>query len=506
MSALDIPKLYRTARNRFTVRDDRTGQLLGHALLLPGVLVENVNVKLVPWFEDDLLVDDPDLAVKEKIDTGEDEEEVSELDITESSSISSLGSACQINPVTVVTAAGKDTFKLQGDQTPATNYCSKEVTKCRDLENNNTINSVKEVKEPPHERINEIIDNYGKEKAKDQKLNCVTYQDLEKESEHNPWNNEGMYDRFIDVVEESKFDEGGIQRNRRYWRVRCILCADGKIHSYPNIGRHIEKMHEPCITCEICGAEFTMKRNLARHRIRAHKERASDGCSKNAGNLSPLKLSSKTRSFKSITPVIASEQKRKPNFVGSKPTDKKKEEPLKKSSINGAISNSDLRISRAREVEVKTLKNTDVNIHPINNELQSSGSNCRNGEKSSSSGEGSSKVGAVRDKKLPCHVVAPHSGDKDDDLLPVTMISDHDKNISIKIGLRKDVKMKKAMKKFASRFDTDYKQLSFVGKKTETNIEFTLTGNELVEDMKGGSVKVLGIISDHRKRKNIEEI
>ena len=99
MSALDIPKLYRTARNRFTVRDDRTGQLLGHALLLPGVLVENVNVKLVPWFEDDLLVDDPDLAVKEKIDTGEDEEEVSELDITESSSISSLASACQINPV-----------------------------------------------------------------------------------------------------------------------------------------------------------------------------------------------------------------------------------------------------------------------------------------------------------------------------------------------------------------------------------------------------------------------
>ena len=495
MSALDIPKLYRTARKQFTVRDDRTGQLLGYALLIPGVLVENV--KLVPWLEDDLLVDDPELAVQDKTGAGEDEE-VSELDITESSSISSLSN---LSKPTAMTHAGQNSLKLQEDETPVINICSEEVvTKCHDLVNNNTINSIKEVKELPHERI-DVIDSHVKENAEVQKLNSVTYQDLEEESEFNAWNNVGMYDKFVDVVEESKFDEGGMPRRRKSWRVRCVLCADEKIYYYESMRSHIESVHEPCITCEICGAEFSTRKNLTRHKFRAHKERASDGGSINVRNLSPSKLSSKTIPFNSSKPVIASDQmKRKSNSVGTKQTGEKKQEPSKKTSMNPAASNSDSRILQAYKEEVKTLKNTDNNVHtPDYKELQRSGSNCSNGGNRCSNGEGSFKDGAVRDIKLP----APPPGadkDDDDDLLPVIMISDFDKNIRIKMGLKKDVKVKKAMKKFASRFNADYKKLSFVFEKTETNIEFTLTGNELVDDMKGGCIKVIGIISDHRKK------
>ena len=166
-----------------------------------------------------------------------------------------------------------------------------------------------------------------------------------------------------------------------------------------------------------------------------------------------------------------------------------------------AASNSDSRILQVSEVEVKTKRIPEVNVRqPAFYEPKSSDSACSTGGKTcSSGGEGSSEVGLLRARNHPCHVVAPSTGDKDGDLLPVIMINDSDKNMKIKMGLKKDVRMRKAMKKFASRFDADYKKLSFVLEKTETNVQFTLTGNELVEDVKGGCIKVLGVTSDHRK-------
>ena len=440
MSTLDIPKLYRLARKHFTVRDDNTGQFLGYALLLPGALVDNV--KLVPWLEDDLLIDDPDLAVQENTGSSEYEEEVSELDITESSSISS------------VTPARRDSSKLRGDQMPVINICSQE-TERGNLVDSKTINNIKEVKDIPNERIHDIV-SHVKEKAKVQKMNVETCQDLEKESKFIPLSNLKM---FYNVVEESKFDKAGMPWKCEFWKVRCVLCADGKMHSHKNFWRHIEAKHEPHLTCEICGAEFTMKRSLTRHIIRVHKERAADGCGIKAMKMSPPRLSSKARPFSSSKPVIVSALKnRKRNSNGGETLSEQKEEPLKKTSMQTAASasNSDSRILQVSEVEVVTKKICNAN----------NGKSC---------------------------------GDREDDLLPVIMINDMDKNIKIKMGLKKDVKIKKAMKKFANRFNADYKKLSFVLEKTETNAEFTLTGNELVEDVKGDCIKVLGIISDHEK-------
>ena len=56
--ALDIPKFYRQARAQFAVRHKRSNQLLGYALLLPEVTVEDNEVRLIPWLDDDLLTDD----------------------------------------------------------------------------------------------------------------------------------------------------------------------------------------------------------------------------------------------------------------------------------------------------------------------------------------------------------------------------------------------------------------------------------------------------------------
>ena len=64
--ALDIPEFYRQARTQFAVRHKNSNQLLGYALLLPEVAVEDYEVRLVPWLEDDLNTDDTALAVHDK--------------------------------------------------------------------------------------------------------------------------------------------------------------------------------------------------------------------------------------------------------------------------------------------------------------------------------------------------------------------------------------------------------------------------------------------------------
>ena len=64
--ALDIPKFYRQARAQFAVRHKSSNQLLGYALLLPEVTVEDNEVRLIPWLDDDLLTDDAALAVHDK--------------------------------------------------------------------------------------------------------------------------------------------------------------------------------------------------------------------------------------------------------------------------------------------------------------------------------------------------------------------------------------------------------------------------------------------------------
>jgi hypothetical protein len=51
------------------------------------------------------------------------------------------------------------------------------------------------------------------------------------------------------------------------------------------------------------------------------------------------------------------------------------------------------------------------------------------------------------------------------------------RGVSLKMGLEKDAKIKKAMKKFGKRFNVEYKSLKFFLGNTE------LSGGELVKDL-----------------------
>merc|ERR1719233_2862019 len=73
-----------------------------------------------------------------------------------------------------------------------------------------------------------------------------------------------------------------------------------------------------------------------------------------------------------------------------------------------------------------------------------------------------------------------------DNLVPVTMISSSKGRL--KLGLQKDVRFKKAMAKFGTRYSIDYKQLRFV---MESSGE-ELTGKETVGDMRETNVMVYG--------------
>ena len=72
------------------------------------------------------------------------------------------------------------------------------------------------------------------------------------------------------------------------------------------------------------------------------------------------------------------------------------------------------------------------------------------------------------------------------DLVSLNMTSVTVKGVTLKMGLEKDAKVKKAMKKFGKRFNVEYKSLKFfLG-----NIE--LCGGELVKDLVGSDVLVFG--------------
>ena len=48
--------------------------------------------------------------------------------------------------------------------------------------------------------------------------------------------------------------EVGVEK--KYRKVHCLLCGDGKLHSKKNIASHVKAMHELYVNCSSCGKEF----------------------------------------------------------------------------------------------------------------------------------------------------------------------------------------------------------------------------------------------------------
>ena len=95
-------------------------------------------------------------------------------------------------------------------------------------------------------------------------------------------------------------------------------------------------------------------------------------------------------------------------------------------------------------------------------------------------------TGKDGEKSLP----VPMSVKMSSKLVSIAMSSDTVKGVRLKMGLEKDAKIKKAMRKFGNRFKVDYKSLKFFQGGTE------LTGREIVGDMNGSEVIVFGKLNN----------
>ena len=76
-----------------------------------------------------------------------------------------------------------------------------------------------------------------------------------------------------------------------------------------------------------------------------------------------------------------------------------------------------------------------------------------------------------------------------DNMVPVTMVCNtKGKKITLKMGLQKDLKIKKAMRRFATKYNADYKCLKFELESSKTE----LTGDELVGNLEETDIIVYG--------------
>ena len=73
------------------------------------------------------------------------------------------------------------------------------------------------------------------------------------------------FDPFIEIV-----DEG---REKKLQRVKCLLCGNGRLLSLGNFSRHMKAIHEPPVTCEKCGKEFSGEQMRTHRRKSGCKER-----------------------------------------------------------------------------------------------------------------------------------------------------------------------------------------------------------------------------------------
>jgi len=434
MAALDIPKFYRKARNQFAVRHKITGEILGYALLLPDISVEDCQLKLVPWQDDDLHTSDPDLTVH---------------DPKAAVVPTILGASLQTLPVPEVNLSLSVSSEDGSRNGTLTSDSALEHLPAKQADFNASISLAKAPTSTPEPRIDvacssltlssvsetsslSVKSSYIPVVSKVSPISTVVVKEAndgvvdgtetrsetggsefksrfvsERESVTQPKEakNEkvecekpflpgvaGRYDKFLQFVNDGK--NSGVEKKRR--KVICLLC--GAEYVYGNIGRHIQTSHEDPVICEICHIQFNAKRSLSDHKRKVHKKQWMEETNNN----------DKTET---VDAKVLSKVSPPPFGVSTPPT-------------------------------------------------------------------------TVQDVKKSIPV--PISVKMSSKLVSIVMSSDTVKGVRLKMGLEKDAKIKKAMRKFGNRFKVDYKSLKFFQGGTE------LTGREIVGDMNGNEVIVFG--------------
>merc|ERR1719318_766056 len=254
----------------------------------------------------------------------------------------------------------------------------------------------------------------------------------------------GRYDAFLeDVYPDMKL------KTLKFKKVRCVLCGDGRVFSYCNIGRHIKAVHEPPVTCEICQKEFNVVQLIDPWKW--HKdELAEENNNVVNSDIKVTNVKPRREAPPSVTPHVVATVKTPTTQPVKIPTSR----PVK--------------IPTSRPVSSKYTR-SEVPDH------------CGKSDLSTSNPAVLTKVSlpVPPPSQVQAKLVAG-------DLVSLIMSSVTVKGVSLKIGLEKDAKVKKAMKKFGKRFNVEYKSLKFFQGNTE------LSGGEVVKDLDGSGVLVFG--------------
>jgi len=411
MVALDIPKFYRKARNQFAIRHKITDEMLGYALLLPDISMEDCQLKLVPWQDDDLHTSDPDLTVQDP--------KAAVFPIIPAANLETLPVLEGNLSLSVSSEDGSRNATLTSDS-------ALEHLPAKQSDFNASISLTKAPTSGPEPRMDlvcaspslssasetstlSIKSSYIPVVSKESPFSTVVVKDIkdrvvdgtETRSEKGGFEFKsqfvseresvrgvaGKYDKFVQFVHDGKRYD--VERKKR--KVICLLC--GAEYAYGNIGRHIQSFHEDPVVCEICHIQFNAKRSLSDHKKKVHEKQWMEETNNNI----------KSKSVKVM------------HQVSPPPT-----------------------------------------------------------------------TGKDGEKSIPVPTSVKMSGK----LVTIAMSSDTVKGVRLTMGLEKDAKIKKAMRKFGNRFKVDYKSLKFFQGSTE------LTGREIVGDMNGSEVIVFGELNN----------
>jgi len=271
----DLSTLVTQAKSHHKLQDKVTGQVVGYALLMTDQPVTADQVHLVPWYgedqlqvgcrQDTVLASDLDLSQDSSIN-GTIEEECSSIsndiheisvncepilellecpspNLTSSSTSSNLASITPVSSLSSLESPSPPVYTNIRQVPSSLNLVTQSLASeiAASLSEKKATSSTSSTAVGMSQHRKRSLEGESEEKLKSQKT--------EAQRQFLP-GMPGRYDSFYEDVSED-----GVEK--KYRRVKCLLCGNGKLLSLGNFHRHIKTMHEPPVKCEGCGKEFS---------------------------------------------------------------------------------------------------------------------------------------------------------------------------------------------------------------------------------------------------------
>ena len=482
MSSTDLPSLLRQSKSQHTIQDKSTGQVLGYAFFINDQQsVSADQVQLVPWqLEEDVhhlpgnvhtkalllpcsspptgnvpgihLVSDLDLSESSTNETYENDSSpnVNEVEKNQGHNLRtspSISNTCDVQPIqyTALSMITQPTSPIRSKELPnmlhppstasnirftafpnpaisskkpspgcyLPNIISKPTTTHQDspdklqaMTKSLTLDIVSTLN-----RQDNVEDNvHRKRSLEDDHETRVVNKRLDTNFNFSP--TPGMNSRYEAFYEH--VSEEGVER--KYRRVKCLLCGDGKVLLLGNFNRHVKAIHEPPVKCEVCERQFSGQQ------IKVHRRT----CGQNMNNSNDLNKCSQ----------------HSPSPVGL-PRD------------NTSVDTPESKFGSC-------VKNSHGDLSPF----------------------------TVSSESLNTPALLEQTSGTDSEWAFLVLASVVLDKARIKIKVKKEARIKKAMKAFGKKHEVDYKKLKFLIGGAE------LTGEEIVGDIVGNKIDVYGELSN----------